>query len=52
MCGKQAQPLYPTQQTILLPDHWTSTVITSVAARSPTKYIISAYNTPFRSPTD
>jgi len=52
MCGKQAQLLYPTEQAILLLDHWTTTVITSLVAWSPAEYIISAYNTPFRSPTD
>jgi len=52
MCGKEAQLLYPTEQTIPLLDHWTTTVITSLTARSQAGYIISPFNTPFRSPRD
>jgi len=44
MCGKQAQILYPTEQTILLLDHWTTTVIMSLVARSLAEYIISTYS--------
>jgi len=42
---QKAELLYLTEQSILLLDHWTTTVITSLAARSPTEYIISTYNT-------